>query len=79
MGSSSEALAMEGRLMNFLSKFWQWIRQAKIESWQATDKTLTEATRPQGKDSPGSYVDKSQAGDTYKGIKVTLPLPEGAD
>lgn len=59
--------------MNFLSSFWNWIKKAKISSWNTTQGEFDKEMR-NGR--VGSY-DESKPDDTkIRGIKVTLPLPE---
>lgn len=60
--------------MNFHS-FLLWISKAKLSAWKARDKELTMITNPQGSERVGSFQEQSQAGTEYKGIQVTLPIP----
>ena len=65
---------LKEKLLDFLARLM--MRDIKVESWMATGKELSETTRPPASARPGSFEASSPAGDTIKGIKITVPLPE---
>lgn len=60
-------------------KFFSWLgnlfKKGKISVWKATDKELNEDMT--GKPRVGSCEEQRGDGNTYKGLKITFPLPEG--
>lgn len=63
--------------MNLFSwtNFISWLKTGKISAWKANDSELTTATRLEGSGRVGSFQEQSPDGTEYKGIQVTLPIP----
>lgn len=53
-------------------KIFNALKKAKVEPFRVTGKDLTEATRPPGEGSPGSFKGSSPEGESYTGIKITI-------
>lgn len=63
--------------MNFLRSLWKWLKQAKISPWNTTIGELDSEVKVPGTGRVGSYEENQPNTEKIKGIKVTLPLPEG--
>lgn len=61
--------------MKFFSSLWNWMKKAKISSWNTTNNELSEGVKVPGTGRVGSYEEAGLDSEKIKGIKVTLPWP----
>jgi len=60
--------------MIWLKSIMSWLKQGKVARWESSDKELSREMG--GAPRVGSFSEQSGDGEKYKGIKITLPLPE---
>jgi len=61
--------------MSLLRKILNYFKQAEISTWKANGSDLTKAGRPDGSTRVGSHEEQHPDGESFEGIKITLPLP----